>query len=322
MTHRHARYRHQLPLLSETVFIMDGGMETTFIFHEGVELPYFASIDLMRTDEGRERLRSYYTRFLSLARDRGAGFVIDGPNWRASPDWAPKLGLSTDEMMELNRASIDLMADLRERFGTPSTPIVIAGVVGPRGDGYQPGAMMSVEEAARYHARQIETFADTAADMVSAYTLNYVEEAIGVALAAQAVDMPSTISFTLETDGRLPSGQSLREAIEQVDAATGAAPAYFMINCAHPTHFQNVVAEGGAWLDRIRGLRANASMRSHAELDSAPDLDPGNPVELGRQYRDLRSRMRNLNILGGCCGTDFRHVEQICLACLPEPQAA
>lgn len=311
------RHRRDLSLLSDRVFLMDGGMETTFIFHDGIELPYFASIDLMRRESGRETLSAYYTRFLDLARERGAGFVMDAPTWRASPDWAVKLGLTQDEMSGLNRASIGLMLRLRDRFEAPATPVILAGVVGPRGDGYQPGATMSAAEAARYHATQIETFADTAADMVSAYTINYVEEAVGIALAAKAAGIPATISFTLETDGKLPTGQSLRAAIEQVDAQTDAAPLYYMINCAHPTHFAGIIAEGGDWLDRIQGLRANASRRSHAELDASPDLDAGDPAELGRQYRALRTHMRRLNILGGCCGTDYRHVDQISLACLP-----
>ncbi|MCS0501841.1 homocysteine S-methyltransferase family protein [Ancylobacter mangrovi] len=310
-----AKYRDELPLLADRLFLMDGGMETSLIFHEGIDLPHFAAIDLMRRQRGREALRAYYARFLELARERGTGFVMDAPSWRASADWAAPLGLTQEELGWLNRTSIGLMSRLRERFETPATPIVLSGVVGPRGDGYTPGARMTAGEAADYHAWQIGIFADTSADMVSAYTLNYVEEAIGVALAAREAGLPSAISFTLETDGRLPSGQALAEAIEQVDDATDAAPVYFMINCAHPTHFDHIVAGGGAFLDRIRGLRANASMRSHAELDSAPDLDDGNPVELGRQYRDLRGHLRRLNVVGGCCGTDFRHVEQICFAC-------
>jgi len=317
-----ARYRAELPLASDRVFLMDGGLETTIIFHEGIELPHFAAIDLMRHQYGRERLRIYYTRFLDLARARGMGFVMDAPTWRASPDWAPLLGLSQDEMTWLNRASIGLMSRLRTHYDTPGTPVVLAGAVGPRGDGYQPGLAMSVEEATNYHSVQIGTFAECATDMVSAYTINYVEEAIGIALAAKAADMPSAIAFTLETDGRLPTGQPLNEAIEQVDAASGSAPVYYMINCAHPTHFHEMVAQGGAWLDRIHGLRANASMRSHAELDGAPDLDDGDPAELGRQYQELRVHLRRLHILGGCCGTDIRHVEQIALACEPVDLAA
>jgi homocysteine S-methyltransferase len=317
-----AKYRNELPVLSDAIFLMDGGMETTFIFHDGVELPCFASFDLMKDEAGRNRLRAYYTRYIDLARSRGVGFVLDAPTWRANPDWGARLGHNAAALDDINRRSIELLLALRDIYETPASPIVVSGVIGPRGDGYLADNAMSALQAADYHSAQARAFAKADADMVSGYTLNYVEEAVGVAIAAKDAGLPSVISFTLETDGRLPTGQSLRDAIEQVDAETANSPVYYMVNCAHPTHFDHIIAEGGDWLDRIRGLRANASSRSHAELDAAPELDPGNPEELGRQYRSLRARMRNLNILGGCCGTDIRHVEQICFACLPVSQAA
>lgn len=174
---------------------------------------------------------------------------------------------------------------------------------------------MTVDQARDYHAAQIGSFAKTEADTVSAYTMTNAEEATGVALAADHVGMPSVISFTVETDGRLPTGQPLGEAIEQVDALTDRAPAYFMINCAHPSHFEDTLNSGGAWLGRLRGLRANASDRSHAELDNATDLDDGDPVALGAQYADLRRRFPHFTVLGGCCGTDHRHIEQIHQSC-------
>ena len=209
------------------------------------------------------------------------------------------------------------MADLRAEFETERSPMVISGNLGPRGDGYQPDRLMSANEAQAYHAEQIAVFKHTAADLISAFTMNTTAEAIGIARAAKAADMPVVISLTLETDGRLPAGQPLREAIEEIDGETGAAPAYYMINCAHPTHFADALESGAPWTKRLRGLRANASTRSHAELDQATDLDAGDPVELGRQYAGLRRRLGHLTVLGGCCGTDFRHVEQICLACEP-----
>ncbi len=209
------------------------------------------------------------------------------------------------------------MAELRDAHETPESPIVISGNIGPRGDGYKPDTMMSAPEAEAYHADQIRVFRDTVADFVSAFTLNYVNEGVGIARAATAAGMPVVLSFTVETDGRLPTGQTLKEAILETDAATDRAPAYYMLNCAHPTHFQDILASGEPWVQRLRGLRANASTRSHEELDAASDLDAGDPVALGRQYRDLRRRLPHLNVLGGCCGTDHRHVEQICIACVP-----
>ena len=189
---------------------------------------------------------------------------------------------------------------------------MIDGVVGPRGDGYDPDAFMSEDEAERYHAEQIQTFSQTAADMISAITMTYADEATGIARAAHAMGMPVAVSFTVETDGRLPSQEPLKEAIEQVDAATDGTVAYFMINCAHPRHFAAVLEQGGPWLDRIRGIRANASTKSHAELDEADELDPGDPAELAADYRGLKARLPKVNVLGGCCGTDHRHIAEVC----------
>jgi homocysteine S-methyltransferase len=311
-----SKYRNQLPQLSDRLFLTDGGLETTLIFHEGVELPYFASFDLMKSKSGIAKLRAYYARYITMAKENGLGFVLEAHTWRANRDWAAKLGYSRLELAQANRAAIALLADLRRSYETPDSPIVISGNIGPRGDGYKVENAMTAREAADYHGEQIEVFRDTECDMVSAFTLNYVEEAIGVAKAARVADMPVVISFTVETDGRLPSGQTLKDAIEQTDRETNKAPVYYMLNCAHPAHFSNVLREGEAWVNRLRGIRANASLRSHAELDAAPDLDIGDPVDLGWRYRDLRSRFPQVTVLGGCCGTDHRHVERICLACV------
>ena len=194
--------------------------------------------------------------------------------------------------------------------------MVISGCIGPWGDGYNPTALMNEIEAEYYHAHQIGTLAQTNADLVTAMTMTYVEEAIGIVRAAQKANIPVVISFTVETDGKLPTGQSLAEAIATVDRATNNAPIYYMINCAHPLHFVHILEEGGEWIERIKAIRANASIKSHAELDEAEKLDDGNPVEFGIQYQKLRNLLPNLNILGGCCGTDIRHVEQICKGAL------
>jgi homocysteine S-methyltransferase len=314
-----AKYRHHLPQLSDRLFLTDGGIETSLIFLDGFDLPMFAAFDLFKTERGVEGLREYFVRHASIAREHGLGFVLESPTWRASPDWANALGYSAAQLTRVNRQAIDMMVGLRARFETDRSPMVISGCVGPRGDGYDPGRKMSVEEAADYHAFQAEVFADGEADMITAITMNYVEEAIGLTRAAVAAGMPSAISFTLETDGTLPTGQPLADAIAEVDDASDGAPAYYMINCAHPTHFDHLMATRSAWQDRIRGLRANASKRSHAELDEATELDSGDPVELADQYVAMRQRLPNLTVLGGCCGTDHRHIEQIALACTPVP---
>jgi S-methylmethionine-dependent homocysteine/selenocysteine methylase len=313
-----AKYRHQLPQLGTDLFMTDGGLETSLIYLEGQELPHFAAFHLLATPNGVDSLRRYFRSYGELATKYEVGLLLETATWRCSPEWGAKLGYGAEDLASLNRMSVRMLEDLRQEVETPRTPVVISGCVGPRGDGYVPEGVMSEAEAERYHLPQVATFADTAADLVSGITMNYTEEAVGIARAARQLDMPVVLSFTVETDGRLPTGQPLREAIEQVDDATDGYPAYFMINCAHPSHFRHVVRGEQPWTRRIRGLRANASRASHAELNEAVELDAGDPVELGVDYAALRRHdLKDVNVMGGCCGTDHRHVEQIVAACLP-----
>jgi len=310
-------YRTSLPQLGGDFFLTDGGIETTLIFLDGQELPHFAAFHLFRTAEGEEVLRRYFRTYADLARRFGAGLVLETPTWRASADWGEKLGYSKAELAEVNRRSVRIVEEVRNEY-TGKAPLVISGCVGPRGDGYVPDTAMSPAQAESYHGEQIGVFAETAADLVTAITMNYTNEAIGIARAAKAAKVPVVISFTVETDGKLPTGQLLGDAIRQVDDATGHYPAYFMLNCAHPSHMVPGLSGDAPWLSRIRGLRANASRMSHAELNDAPELDPGNPVELGAEYAALRkSSLKSLNVMGGCCGTDHRHVGAIAAACGP-----
>jgi S-methylmethionine-dependent homocysteine/selenocysteine methylase len=309
------KYRNHLPQLSGRLFLTDGGIETSLIYLQGFDLPYFAAFDLLKNDEGLAGLRAYFEPYARIAHDQGLGIVLESPTWRANSDWAEKLGYSSEQLANVRQRSIALLLDLRRRYETEHSPVVISGCLGPRGDGYNPTNRMGAHEAAAYHAPEIRGFAGTEADMVTAITMNYTEEAIGIAQAAEDEGMPVVISFTVETDGRLPTGETLKDAIAAVDAETGSFPAYYMVNCAHPTHFAGVLAAGEDWTDRVRGLRANASRKSHAELDAATSLDDGNPDELASEYRDIRGKLRNLNVVGGCCGTDHRHIERIGLAC-------
>jgi S-methylmethionine-dependent homocysteine/selenocysteine methylase len=309
-----AKYRSQLPQLSGGTFVTDGGLETTLIFREGIELPEFAAFVLLQNDSGLKTLRNYFHTYAELAQRYGFGLVLESPTWRANRDWGRKLGYSRKALAEANRKAIALLTDIRAGFENGQTKIVISGNIGPRGDGYIPSALMNADQATDYHFEQVRTFSETEADMIAAFTMNYVEEAIGVASAAKLVDMPVAISFTVETDGKLPTGQTLKQAIEQSDEATGNHPAYYMINCAHPTHFMDALAETGAWRSRIRGLRPNASMMSHAELNEASELDAGAPVALGQQTREVKDSLNELTVIGGCCGTDHRHIEEMCKA--------
>lgn len=304
---------HALPQLGGGIFLTDSGLETTLVFQDRMELPCFAAFTLMAERAGRSRLERYYEQHIAIAREAGFGFVLESPTWRASADWGDRLGLSRERLDELNADSIVLMRELKQRH--TDLAMVVSGNLGPRGDGYSAGSQMSAEAAQSYHGRQVETLARAGAEIISAFTMTNAHEATGIVKAAKAAGLPVAISFTVETDGRLPTGQPLGDAIRTVDDATAGAAAYFMLNCAHPEHFADALKDGAEWTHRLRGLRANASRRSHAELDESPDLDDGDPRELGAQYRDLLDMLPGLAVFGGCCGTDHRHIAYIAQAC-------
>jgi S-methylmethionine-dependent homocysteine/selenocysteine methylase len=297
--------------------LTDAGLETVLVFDEGIDLPHFASFPLVDRDEGRAALRRYYEPFLELARDRDVPLALAAPTWRANGDWGRLLGYEGDDLAAVNRRAIALVESARDEVLEPAErgDVVIEACIGPRSDAYRPTLLMDAGEAERYHAAQLRTLADTACTQATAMTLTYVEEAVGITRAATAAGLPIGIGFTVETDGRLPSGDSIEEAILAVDNATDGAAESFMINCAHPTHFADALPEGDSRM-RIAGLRANASTLSHAELDEAEELDSGDPVDLADRYLALRRELPGLEIVGGCCGTDIRHVTAICDAWL------
>ncbi len=296
-------------LTGEDVYLTDGGLETTLVFLEGLDLPDFAAFPLLDSGDGKAALDRYYAPYLDLAERSGAGFVLDTPTWRANRDWGKRLGYDDEALEEVNRRAVDYIKGLAD--ARPSLTTVLNGVVGPRGDGYVVGDVMTAQDAADYHSLQARAFAAAGAEMMTAVTMTYAGEAIGVADAATAEGLPVVISFTTETDGRLPSGQELGEAIAEVDEATDGAPAYFMVNCAHPTHFAGVLEEGSSWLERVKAVRANASSMSHAELDEATELDRGDVAGLARHYGQLRRILPDMRVAGGCCGTDDAHIAAI-----------
>lgn len=306
-----SRYRKRLPQLEGRLFLADAGLETMLTYQQGFTLPSFASFVLLREEAGRTALLDYFERFARLAHAHNTGLVLETPTWRANPDWGQALGYSELALAEANREAVALVARVRDAWDAPARPIVISGNIGPRGDGYRIGQRMGAASARDYHLAQVATFAATEADMVSAFTITYPDEAIGIVDAAASCDMPVAISFTLETDGRLPSGDALPDAIARTDLETGSYAAYYMVNCAHPSHVEPALLESGPWRERLRGLRANASRRSHAELDEATELDDGDPEELGDDYLALRRLLPRMSVAGGCCGTDERHVDAI-----------
>jgi len=304
-----------LPQL-DRLFIADAGLESDMIFNKGFDLRCFSALMLLTTTQGRQALERYFRDFIELAERSGTGCLLESATWRASSDWAEPLGLSPSQLDRLNRQAVQMLLDLRAEFAS-RVPVVVSGCIGPRGDGYDPGTIMSLAEAQAYHIGQARILASAGADMLSAMTMTNINEAIGIVQAARETGLPVAISFTVETDGRLPTGDRLAEAIAEVDAATNGYAAYYMVNCAHPTHFAEVLAADEPWISRVRGIRANASRCSHAELEAMTELDDGNPAELGALYRDLCERLPALTVLGGCCGTDIRHVSAIAASCSP-----
>lgn len=298
-----------LPQLDADLFLTDGGLETTLVFDAGLDLPDFAAFPLLDTAVGCAALEAYYAPYLDLAERLGRGIVLDTPTWRANPDWGARLGYDAARLTEINGRSVGFVRELvGSRAGLCT---VLDGVVGPRGDGYVVGEVMSVDEAQDYHSLQTVAFAAAGADMTTGVTLTYAAEAIGFVRAALAAALPVVVSFTTGTDGRLPSGSPLGEAIIEVDEATDGAAAYFMVNCAHPAHFADALEPGAPWATRIKGVRANASTLSHEELDAALELDRGDVPELARHYAALRDLLPDLRVVGGCCGTDHLHVTAI-----------
>lgn len=295
------------------MFLTDGGVETDLIFHHGIELPEFASFVLHGDAASEAVLREYYMGYFHIASQGGFGLVLETTTWRASKDWGSRLGYDADQLRKANERSVQFFQELRA--SNADGTVVVSGCVGPRGDAYTDLGPASADEALAYHLPQIEVLGDSGVDLVSALTLTNVAEAIGFVRAAQARSIPAVVSFTVETDGRLPSGMSLPDAITTVDEETDAAAAYFMINCAHPDHFANVLDDQNAALGRVHGVRANASRLSHAELDESNELDDGDPDEFGIQIAALHTRRPHINVLGGCCGTDSRHIAAIASAC-------
>jgi homocysteine S-methyltransferase len=301
---------HELLNNDERYFLTDGGLETWLIFQKGMNLREFSSFELIYSDAGKLALNQYFNEFLDLADSQKAGFILDTPTWRANPDWCCKLGYDHEEIERINVDAAQFVLNLRDKR-RPSRPVVINGVIGPRGDGYVVGDQMDAQQAENYHRDQAGALEKGKVDMITAVTMTNSQESIGIARASMQLHIPCVISFTVEVDGRLPSGQLLADAIAEVDCATDCYPLYYMINCAHPDHFRDVVDSDQAWVDRIGGVRANASRMSHAELDAAEVLDQGDPMEFGALHADLIKILPNIRVLGGCCGTDHRHIHCI-----------
>ncbi len=300
------------PLFSSPCYLTDGGLETSLIFQQGIDLPFFSALTLLERGSGEHELKSYYQPYLDIALRYQLGFILESPTWRGSSKWGRLLGLSQEKLKSLNQQAIQLLRQIKNQYQDRRTAILISGCIGPQGDGYKLEETLSVAEAMDYHIEQMSWLRDAGAEVISAFTLTHVEEAIGIVLAAKSLTIPVVIGFTLETNGHLPSGQRLQDAIFEVDKQSANYAEHFMINCAHPSHFLSQLFDSGRWKERVCAVRANASTKSHAELDQADELDEGCPNKLGVEYAELKTYLPKLKVIGGCCGTDARHIESIC----------
>jgi len=289
--------------------VTDGGLETDLVFHHGVDLPGSAAFPLLEQERGRSLLRDYYGGYAEVAVRAGAGLLLETPTWRASADWGARLGFDAAALARANRAAVAFLSDLGGGHADRLPAVTVAGTVGPWGDEHRSGGEVDADEAAVYHRPQVDAFAEAGADLVTARALATAGEALGVVRAARAAGLPVAVSFILDTDGRLPDGSLLADVVERVDAEGG--PDFFLLNCAHPRHVLRALDEPGGWQARIRGLRCNASTASRAELAAAEQLDEGDLDVFADGHAALRSRLPWLTVLGGCCGTDVRHVARI-----------
>jgi homocysteine S-methyltransferase len=310
-----ALYRSNLPQVGDKKFLTDGGLETTLIFHHDIDLPLFAAFDLLKDEQGKQTIRDDYRPYIDIALEHGVGFILESPTWRASSGWGRQIGYRENDIECMNREAIAILEQMRQQYASVRTPIVVSGNIGPMADGYRADTKMSAQQAESYHRHQIETLADTSADMINTITMTYVDEAVGIIRAAHKAEIPVSIGFTVETDGRLPDGTPLGEAIKALVKTTVGGPVYYLVNCAHPTHFDHVLKEDEEWTKRIFGVRANASCKSHAELDESETLDDGDPQAFGALHIELSKQLSELRIMGGCCGTDHRHVASIAQHC-------
>ncbi|MDS9470097.1 homocysteine S-methyltransferase family protein [Paracoccus sp. MBLB3053] len=292
-------------LTLDRIWIAWTGMETDLIFNHGYDLRSFAAFPMLDSEEGRARLRGYYDAQIQIGGDFGVGIILDTPTWMANPDRALAVGYKAPDLPRVTRDGVSLARDAAA--ARADVAIRLSVQIGPRGDGYKPG-IAAAETAARYHLPQIAAAHEAGADLVSAYTLGAAGEAIGISAAARQVGIPALIAFTIETDGRLADGTPLSAAVAEL--VEKAEPEAVVVNCAHPDHVASGL-DGGPWQTKLAGIVANASRQSHAELDAAEALDDGNPEELAGQLAELRRVLPNLRVLGGCCGTDLRHLRAI-----------
>lgn len=298
------------PFQDGLLYLTEAGTETEVLYKEGYELPHFAMWTLLDNPEAMERIGDMYRRYLDVAAENETGIVLCGFDYRASPDWAALLDVDRDGLREVIHRGIGFLRDVSDPYRDRVPHILLGGSIGPRGDAYSRGEPVTADSAEEYHSFQIACLKEAGADIACAHTFNNIPEAVGVARAARAEGLPLAMYFSLDSSSRLNTGPSLRDAVIETDSQTGNAPLFYGLNCSHPVEFEPAL-EPGDWIDRLRSIRPNASKMEKIALCKLGHLEDGDPDELGAQMGDLARRYPHMDIMGGCCGTDERHLSRI-----------
>jgi S-methylmethionine-dependent homocysteine/selenocysteine methylase len=304
------KYRNDLPQLRGVDLSTSGGMETWLQYAEGFPLRHFCAFEWLRDPKAKARLREFHRSAIEAVQEHGFGMIAEGIHYRASGDWGDLTGYSRQDLAKINAEGVDLYHELAREYDRPDTPVVVGGCIGPRGDAYEQGHQITADEAQEYHAEQMATLKDAGVDLITAATLSFTDEAIGIARAAQGLDVPVVLSFYVAGNGKIMGERSVPETMAEIDAATGGYPKYYMLNCAHPNEFAPAL-ENSAGLDRLGGFMPNASAKDKISLCRLGHLEDGDPVELGQQMGDVARRFPHVHVFGGCCGTDARHLGEI-----------
>jgi homocysteine S-methyltransferase len=298
------------PQSDDLIYLTEGGFETELMYLHGFELPCFAAFHLLDSTKGYQAVRDLYARVCDVAAAESTGLLLGWLNYRASPDWGAKLGLSPEALRAATLRSIAMLADLRKSYAGQVPHFAISDAIGPRGDAYGTGGAITEAEAEDYHSVQLETLKHSDVDVIWAATQNNVPEVIGMARAARALGLEIAVAWSLNAESRLSSGPTLAEAITRTDAAVPGVVAWHSLTCSHPLEFTPALTPG-PWTDRLRCIRPNAAAMDKIALCKLGHLEDGDPVELGRQMGDVARRYPAMDIWGGCCGTDHRHLSEI-----------
>lgn len=302
------------PMGSGEIFLTEGGSETEIMYRHGFELPEFAMFPLLDNPKAVSAMHGIFSKQLDVAAEFGLSFLLSGLDYRASPDWGAKLGYSPTALAEANTAAIDFLRDVAKGYEGQVPRLLFGGILGPRGDAYGLNREITADVAEEYHAVQLETLKLAGVDFACAMTFNNIPESVGAARAAAKIGVPLSVSLTLDSTHRLKSGPSLADAITEIDAQTGNdAPDFYLLNCSHPLEYEPAL-ETEDWINRLRGVRPNASKMEKIALCKLGHIEEGNPVELGSQLRSLSERYPHMDIFGGCCGTGHSHLREIAKA--------